>query len=270
MTWDELDELPLDGENEGEACPHCGAPLELDLFEVWPAERAFQLDSCCEGRQEDLLEDLQDGLRLPPAERRAYLEPLRQLLQAYGVPCRQVFGSWTTGTVRVDFGLEVREVAQAEARAFITEHHRHNRAPAGWRWGFGVFNGHELVAVAWVGRPVARGFDPARAVEVNRVCVDPTLDPELVWNACSMAYGAAAREAKRRGFARILTYTLEHEAGTTLKAAGWVPMDSKLEPVPADDERARVRGKSWSTPSRPRQDTAPTCDKIRWGRVLAA
>lgn len=264
--WDELDEA----QGTGESCYWCGAPLKpLDFVEIWPSERAFQLESCCEGRHEELLDELQEALRMPAPERRRYLQPLRDLLQAYGVPCRQVYGSWTWGAVRIDFGLELGQVPQAEAKAFIRQHHRHNAPPAGWRWGSAVRNGQDVVAVGWVGRPVARKIPPGYAVEVNRVCVDPGLDPELVWNACSMLYGQAAREAKRRGYARIVTYTLESEDATTLRAAGWVQLDSKLEPVELGSSAAVVKGRTWDRAKRHREDKAPTCNKIRWGRVLA-
>lgn len=246
----------------------CGAPLELELLEVWPEERAFLLDACCEERGAVLLEQLQHAVELPAGERRAYLQPLRALLEAHGVPCRQVYGSWQSLGIRIDFGLELGPVEQATARAFVADHHRHNAPPAGWRWGIGCYNGDELVAIGWVGRAVARGIPAGRAVEVNRVCVDPGRDPELVWNACSMIYGAAAREAKRRGLARILTYTRVDEPATTLRAAGWEQVDSKLEPVPFGDARAIVKGRSWNAPSRPREDHAPPVDRVRWGKVL--
>lgn len=118
-------------------------------------------------------------------------------------------------------------------------------------------NGADLVAVAMVGRPVARMIDGAKVVEVTRLCVNPQLDQELAWNACSMLYAEAAREAKRRGFEKIITYTLESESGHALKASGWA-----IE--------AKTRGGSWSRPSRARQDVGPTCPKVRWAKVLRA
>lgn len=50
---------------------------------------------------------------------------------------------------------------------------------------------------------------------------------------------------------KIITYTLEHEMGTTLKAAGWVV-------------EHRTKGRSWSTACRLRDDKTPTVDKLRW------
>jgi hypothetical protein len=101
-----------------------------------------------------------------------------------------------------------------------------------------------------VGRPVARLLDHTRVVEVNRVCI-AELEPELVWNACSMLYAAAAKEARRRGFETIVTYTLEDERGSALRACGWTAA-------------ALTRGGSWNRTSRPREDKAPTGRKVRW------
>jgi hypothetical protein len=80
-----------------------------------------------------------------------------------------------------------------------------------------------------------------------------------------MLYAAVAREARRRGFQHIISYTadsdeaatLASELGTSLKAAGWVPEHP-------------TRGGSWNRPSRPRRDAAPTCPKVRWGRSLSS
>ena len=41
-------------------------------------------------------------------------------------------------------------------------------------------------------------------------------------NVCSFLYSRAARIAKEMGYAKIITYILESEPGTSLKAAGWV------------------------------------------------
>lgn len=102
-----------------------------------------------------------------------------------------------------------------------------------------------------VGRPVARMIDAQRVLEVNRLCVRTDVPAALVWNACSMAYAWAAKQALRRGFEKIITYTLDGEPGTTLKAAGWVV-------------EHRTKGRSWSTASRLRDDKTPTVDKLRW------
>jgi hypothetical protein len=61
--------------------------------------------------------------------------------------------------------------------------------------------------------------------------------------------------AKELGYEKIITYILDAESGDSLKAAGW-------------HKEADIRGKSWSCPSRPRNTTAPTCNKQRWAKHL--
>jgi hypothetical protein len=96
-----------------------------------------------------------------------------------------------------------------------------------------------------VGRPVSRERDDGWTLEVTRLCTIGTK------NACSFLYGAAARATFAQGYARLGTYTLKREPGTSLLAAGW-----KLI--------AEVKGRSWNCPSRPRTDKHPTEDKLLW------
>lgn len=233
-------------------CEYCGEERTLGVLEVWPDERAFMIETCCEAYQWAMLDELGDPeLHRNPEWFRGFSE---WLWNEAGLEARTLYVT-DDGLIRIDWGLELRPVSLQEAKAWVREHHRHNPPPAGWRWGHAVYNGPDLVGVAMVGRPVARKIDHTEVVEVNRVCIDPTLDPGLVWNAASMLYGAAAREAKRRGFSRIITYTLEGELGTTLKAAGWL-------------EDGKTKGGTWNRPSRARKDKAPTCRKVRWARQL--
>jgi len=238
-----------------EKCLFCGEFETLDLFEVWPEDRAFMIETCCEDLQNYLHENIDE---VPTATWRA-------LFADYGIAIRRVLTGtddgmfcWTTGAP-IDFGLELVPVTLTEAKAFVVKHHRHRGegrdkhvAPIGWRFGFGVKNGDELIGVAMVGRPVARMIDATTTVEVNRVAV---VDNKLGEHACSMLYGAAAREAKKRGFARIITYTLETEPGASLRGAGWT-----IE--------AKTRGGSWNRAARSREDVGPTCKKLRWAKQL--
>jgi len=140
-------------------------------------------------------------------------------------------------------------ITLAQAQTFVKEHHRHHGTVTGWKWGVGVEHEDVLVGVAIAGRPVARGLDDGFTLEVTRCCTDGTP------HACSMLYGAVRRAAKALGYTRLITYTLEDEPGTSLKAAGWV-------------QTATVQGRSWSCPSRPRTDKHPTVDKVRWEAPL--
>lgn len=112
--------------------------------------------------------------------------------------------------------MEIVPITLREASAFITEHHRHNKPPRGWKFGVGLRCNGVLVGVATAGRPVARALDDGRTLEVNRTCTDGTR------NANSMLYGAVWRAAKAMGYRRCVTYTQADETGASLKAAGWV------------------------------------------------
>jgi hypothetical protein len=130
-----------------------------------------------------------------------------------------------------------------EANAFVAQHHRHHQPVVGHLFSLGAVFEDKIVGVAIVGRPVARMRDDGITAEVTRLCTDGTK------NACSFLYGATARAAFALGFKRIGTYILASEGGTTLRAAGWRQI-------------GEVKGRSWTTPSRPRVDKHPTQDKL--------
>jgi hypothetical protein len=141
--------------------------------------------------------------------------------------------------------LELQPITRAEAFEFIRLHHRHHEPPVSWKFGVAVNDGERIVGVLTVGRPVARGLDDTWTAEVTRCCTDGTP------HACSMLYAAAWRAARALGYKRLITYTLDTEPGTSLIAAGWKAV-------------GQVQGRSWSCQSRPRVDTHPLQDKIRW------
>ncbi|WP_343499204.1 XF1762 family protein [Achromobacter denitrificans] len=142
--------------------------------------------------------------------------------------------------------LSLRPITQKSAFSFVAQNHRHHRPPVGSLWQHAVVDGERLVGVAIVGRPVARALDDGCTAEVIRLCTDGTR------NACSLLYAAARRAAMAKGYRRGLTYILESEAGTTLRAAGWSHLWN-------------VDGRSWDCPSRPRLDLHPTDNKQAWG-----
>lgn len=142
--------------------------------------------------------------------------------------------------------LRHQRVEFAAAAAFVSEHHRHHTPPVGHLFSIGAYRGDELVGVVIVGRPVARRRDDGLTAEVTRLCVR---DGEP--NACSFLYGKAARAALAMGFRRIGTYTLAREGGASLRAAGWALI-------------GETPGKSWSVPSRPRNDKHPLEPRQLW------
>ena len=138
----------------------------------------------------------------------------------------------------------------AEAARFVMDHHRHHTPPQGHKFSLGAVDGGKLVGVVIVGRPVARRRDDGRTLEVTRLCTTGHK------NACSFLYGAAARAAFALGYRRIGTYILKREPGTSLVAAGW-----KLI--------GETPGKSWSVPSRKRDDKHPIEPKLLFERTAA-
>ncbi len=147
--------------------------------------------------------------------------------------------------------LVITPISISDASAFVSEHHRHHRAPQGGLFAVAASQNGEIVAVAIVGRPVARMLQDGWTAEVIRLASNG------VKNACSMLYGAAWRAARALGYKRLITYILDTEPGTTLKAAGW-----KLV--------GNAGGGSWSRKERPRVDRHPTQGKMIWQRTASA
>lgn len=146
----------------------------------------------------------------------------------------------------------------AEANAFVSAHHRHHRATVGHKFSLGAALNESVIGIAIIGRPVARGRDDGETLEVTRLCTDGVKYPTgrmnrsgaaTFHNPCSFLYGAAARACFALGYARIGTYILATEPGTSLTAAGWRQI-------------AEVQGRSWTCQSRPRVDKHPTQDKL--------
>lgn len=142
--------------------------------------------------------------------------------------------------------LSAQMVHFRDASSMVNMHHRHHLSPVGHLFSGGVFDGSIMVGAVIAGRPVARALDDGNTVELLRVVSDGTR------NACSKVMGWAIAEARRRGYSKVITYTLDSESGGSLKAVGF----SKV---------AITRGGTWDTPSR-RRDPArhPTTPKQRW------
>ena len=145
--------------------------------------------------------------------------------------------------------LVIVPITQAEAKAFIKQHHRHHIPSIGSIFNIACALEGKIVGVAMIGRPVARGLDDGWTIEVTRLCSDGTE------NVCSKLYAAARKIASAMGYKKIVTYILENESGTSLKASGWKMV-------------ARTMGGSWNCKSRPRIDKSPTQRKFRWESEL--
>lgn len=153
--------------------------------------------------------------------------------------------------------LTIVPIFQKAAFAFIKKHHRHHKMPVGSVFQVGCGYAYdacsiktkkeivvyEYVGVAVVGRPNGRFQQDSATLEVTRLCTDGTP------NACSMLYAASWRVAKNLGYRKLITYILNTEPGTSLKASGWTLIGER-------------GGGSWSVPSRPRVDKHPTQPKL--------
>jgi hypothetical protein len=135
-------------------------------------------------------------------------------------------------------GLTVSEISLRAANDFVALHHRHNVPVRGHKFSLGAYDSAgRLCGVAIVARPVARPWDALKwRCEVRRTATDGTR------NANSVLYGATRREAYRRGYRSVVTYTRDDEPGTSLKAAGWYPVGHR---------KPRA---GWDAPSRPRTE----------------
>lgn len=142
-----------------------------------------------------------------------------------------------------------------EANAFVGQLHRHHVTVHRDKFRVGCMVDGKLVGVAQVGRPVSLCLDDGMTLEVVRLCSDGTP------NVCSFLYSRCARIAKEMGYKKIVTYILDSEKGTSLKASGW-----HMDKI--------TTGGKWDTPSRHRnvleedlfgnKEKYPTCNKQRW------
>jgi hypothetical protein len=143
--------------------------------------------------------------------------------------------------------LKLVPVSIAEAKRFVAHHHRHHRPPQGALFALGCEQDGQLVGVAIVGRPVGRGLQDGRTVEITRVATDGTR------NACSFLYGRCRRAARALGYERVVTYTRQDESGSSPRASGF-------------EQVALLPARSWAEASiaRPRTDQAEPADRVRW------
>ena len=141
--------------------------------------------------------------------------------------------------------MKLVPISLREANDYVMRNHRHHGPSRGHKFSLAAEHEGRLVGVCIVGRPVARALDDGQTLEVTRMCTDGTR------NAASFLYGAARRAGSALGYAKLVTYTLDSEPGTSLRAAGWSM--AGISP-----------GRSWSVPSRPRIDRHPLGPKVRY------
>ena len=141
--------------------------------------------------------------------------------------------------------MTLTPISLSEANAFVALWHRHHKPVVGHKFSIGCEADGRLAGVAIVGRPVSRYLDDGKTLEVNRLCTDGTK------NACSFLYAAAWRAARAMGYHKLITYILDTEPGTSLRAAGWKCV-------------GQAGGLRWTGKRRPEVDLCPAQMKLRW------
>lgn len=110
--------------------------------------------------------------------------------------------------------MKIIPITLKVANEFVLRYHRHNKSVVGSRFAIGLTRDCELVGVAICDRPISRHLDNGLTLEVYRVCTDGTK------NATSMLYSRCKRIGQLMGYEKIITYTLQSESGSSLKAIG--------------------------------------------------
>lgn len=150
-----------------------------------------------------------------------------------------------------------------DAQSYINRYHRHHQAAHRDKFRIAASDGEKILGVIQVGRPVSRVLDDGQTLEVLRLCTNGDR------NVCSFLYSRATRIAKEMGYSKIITYILENESGSSLKASGWIC------------ETENAGGTDWNVPSRPREVFATQMSlfeekpkypinvkKQRWAKIL--
>ena len=112
--------------------------------------------------------------------------------------------------------MKVIPITLREANAFVDAYHRHHKATQGCKFSIGLLNGETLCGVAICGRPVSRYLDNGLTLEITRLCTDGTS------NACSKLYSACVRVARAMGYEKVVTYILQSENGSSLRASNFI------------------------------------------------
>lgn len=114
--------------------------------------------------------------------------------------------------------LQLEPVSIKEANQFILNYHRHNKPVTGGKAALAAtYSDLGIVGVVIISRPIARLADDGYTLEVTRSCVAPNAPK----NTNSFLYSRAWRLSQALGYHRLITYTLQSESGSSLKAIGF-------------------------------------------------
>ena len=140
--------------------------------------------------------------------------------------------------------LKIKPISLKLANEYVMNNHRHHDKVQGHKFSLSVWDEDRLCGVAIVGHPQSRMIDNDNVLEVLRLCTDGT------YNACSILYARCARVGKDMGYKKIITYILESECGTSLKASGW------------HCEEEKCGGFAWGGAERGRKTSVRTNDYV--------
>lgn len=155
--------------------------------------------------------------------------------------------------------LRIKPISLREANKYIEQNHRHHSRVQGCKFALSVYDDETIHGVVVVGRPLSRYLDDGSTLEVTRLCTDGT------YNACSILYSRSAKIAKEMGYDRIITYILEDETGTSLKASGWKLDESNIGGGDWQNCTRRIDERSYVQMSLFEQKPKyPTGKKQRW------
>ncbi len=115
--------------------------------------------------------------------------------------------------------LRIVPCSLRKANDFVAVYHRHSKRTTrnGGKFAIAIARGHHVIGIAIVGNPLSATYMNGVTAEVLRTCVLP--DPPK--NCNSLLYGTCRRIWFEMGGHKILTYTLTHESGASLRGAGW-------------------------------------------------
>ena len=149
--------------------------------------------------------------------------------------------------------LSIIPLSLKEANEFVTKYHRHNKKCAGHKFSIGAVYKNEIVGVVIVGRPVARKLDDRFTLEINRNCVLDTAPK----GTCSFLYSRAIKIWQTMGGKKIITYTLETESGSSLKAVNFNKETT---------EQTFKKNTGWTTRTNRIWQEVQATPRIRWGK----
>jgi hypothetical protein len=147
--------------------------------------------------------------------------------------------------------LRIAPITVKRAQALVFDWHRHLKKVQGGLFAAAVMRGNDTVGVGIAANP-ARVWQGTGKFVIARIAVI-----DGVHNGCSMLYGALCRAGKALGYSEAWTYTLPHEPGTSLRAAGFKAMGF-------------TKAEEHSREKRPRKPAVNAGPKQRWVRYLCS